>query len=421
MSEAQFAAWLRGAYPNPASPIAVAFSGGGDSLALLLLTLRHAGSRPVYTLSVDHGLQDGSAQQITAAVKQAGALGAKAQQFYWHHGEIRSGVQEAARKARYGLMGEFCREHNIDSLLVAHSRDDQAETLWMRKHCGGGWRAMAGISASSYAPVWPQLRGITLRRPLLDWPREALRGVCRDAEQVWHDDPSNHNLGYLRVQARQALAADEAFADSLLTEGEIMRARREAEEIEAQEQLDAVNLTDSGSAFIPDHATLNEIAMARLLMCVSGHSQMADMARVRALQSAMKQQDYVSQTLGGCVISRTDSGFGVARETGRWLRQQKNVPLPVHVPVVFDGRFEVIAQDKGYACAPLWPARAQLTQDEKSMLHRYEALARRGLFGVFEGETVIAAPHIGRGDIKWRGLIRARLYQGRDRTGVNPA
>ena len=359
--------------------------------------------------------------QITQTVKQSTSLGADARQFRWHHGEIKSGVQEAARKARYGLMGDFCRKQNINSLLVAHSRDDQAETLWMRKQCGGGWRAMAGMSESSYAPVWPQLRGITLRRPLLGWSREALREVCSDSGQLWHDDPSNGNLDYLRVQARQALATDHALCDSLLSEGEMMRSRREAEELEAQKQLDAVNIKDCGCAYIAEQAALNEMAMARLLMCISGSAQMADMARVRALQSAMREQDYVSQTLGGCVIYRQGKGHGVARETGRWLKQQRPVSLPAHMPVVFDGRFEVTAPKAGYICAPLWPARAQLAQDEKSRLHRYDARARRGLFGVFDGEALIAAPHIGRGEMKWRGLTRARLYQGRDRTGVNPA
>ena len=421
MSEAQFASWLREAYPNPALPIAIAFSGGGDSLALLLLTLRHAGGRPVYALSVDHALQEGSAGQIAKAAQQAEALGAISHQFYWHHGQITSGVQEAARKARYGLMGAFCREHEISSLVVAHSRDDQAETLWMRKQCGGGWRAMAGMSAESYAPVWPQLRDITLLRPLLNWSRESLRDVCRQAGQLWHDDPSNQDLNYLRVQARQALAGDTVLAGSLLEEGAAMRARREAEQAEALTQLREITLSGCGSAHISGDAILNEVAMARLLMCVSGHSQMADMARVRALHDAMGEPGYVSQTLGGCVIERMDGGFGVARETGRWLKQQQPEPLPAHSPSVFDGRFEITATDKGLTIAPLWLARDQLDTSEKSALHRYGAQARRGLFGIFKGETLIAAPQIGRGETKWRSLVSSRLYQERQGTGVNPA
>ncbi len=421
MSEAQFAAWLKAAYPNPASPIAVAFSGGGDSLALLILTLRHAGARPVYALSVDHALQEGSAEQIAKAARQAATLGAIAQRFYWHHGQIKSGVQDAARKARYGLMGEFCRAQGIGSLLVAHSRDDQAETLWMRKQCGGGWRAMAGMSAQSYAPVWPQLRDVTLLRPLLDWPRESLRDLCRGAGQIWHNDPSNENLDYLRVQARQALASDVILADTLLSEGAQMRARRDSEGAEAQTQLSSIILSDCGSAIILKQANLSELATARLLMCVSGHPQMADMARIRALRSAMIEPGYVSQTLGGCVIYRLGEGFGVARETGRWLIHQKPVPLTAHIPTVFDGRYEMITNIKGQSAAPLWPARAQLDRDERSALHRYSAHARRAVFGVFEGDVLVAAPHIGRGEIKWRSLVFSRLYQKRSETGADSA
>ncbi len=421
MSEAQFAAWLAATYPNPASKIAVAFSGGGDSLALLILTLRYAGSRPVYALSVDHALQDGSAEQISAATQQAQALGAIAHRLYWNHGEIKSGVQEAARKGRYGLMGDFCRERRISSLLVAHSRDDQAETLWMRKQCGGGWRAMAGISARSFAPVWPELRDITLLRPLLGWSREHMRDVCRDAGETWHEDPSNVNLDYLRVQARSALAYDEVLASSLLQEGDVMRSRREAEEDRAQGELSRVALSDCGSASIPKDVHLSELAMARLLMCVSGNPQMADMARVRALLESTRETGYVSQTLGGCVIYRAGDELKIARETGRWLKMQQSMPLQAHHAMVFDGRYEITANQKGLAAAPLWPARRQLSQDEKSALNRFDALSRRVLFGVFDGDDLVYAPHVQRGDIQWRGLTSARLYQQNVRTGAKPA
>ncbi|WP_017931708.1 tRNA lysidine(34) synthetase TilS [Robiginitomaculum antarcticum] len=422
-AQAVFATWLRQTYPNPAESIAVAFSGGGDSLALLILTLRHAGPRPVYALCVDHALQEGSAKIIAAAAAQAQRLGAVAQTFYWHHGTITSGVQEAARKARYGLMGDFCRENRMDSLLVAHSRDDQAETLWMRKQCGGGWRAMAGMSASSYAPVWPQLRGVTLRRPLLEWGREDIRAICRDAGEPWYDDPANENNDYLRVQARMALASDPVLSPVLLEEGRKMRARRDGEARGVQDWLTEIDIVDGGGTHV-DQAALHNMsapALARVLMCISGHPHMADMARVRALIDAMVEPGYNVQTLGGCAILRQDKGFIIARETGRWLAQNKPVKLPAHEPVVFDGRWEIVVARKGLHAAPLWPARGQLSKPQRAQLHSYNAHIRRGLVGVFEGRDMVATPFIPNGDVTYRNLVKSRLLKHSAKLGAAPA
>lgn len=408
-----FATWLHKTFPNPAEPVAVAFSGGGDSLALLLLVLRHAGPRPVYALSVDHALQEDSAQIIAKAVAQAQRLGAIANRFYWHHGVIKSGVQDAARRARYGLMGEFCRTHGIDKLLVGHSRDDQAETLWMRKQCGGGWRAMAGMSAQSYAPVWPQLRDLTLVRPLLEWSRNALRAVCTEAGEAWHDDPANENLDYLRVQARAALEGDAVLADVLLDEGAIMRRRRETDERAALDWTAGIKIVAGGGAIIPLTAfhSITETALARLIMCVSGQPRMADMARIRALISAMGETDFTAQTLGGCIIAARGGGFVMARETGRWLSRGSVISLPQHNAIVFDGRWEMIAARKGLRAAPLWPARHQLSKTQRAQLHHYDAAMRRGLFGVFDADMLVATPFLTHEDLAIRNVVESRLIK----------
>ncbi|MCB1721002.1 MAG: tRNA lysidine(34) synthetase TilS, partial [Alphaproteobacteria bacterium] len=114
-----------------AGPIAVAVSGGPDSMALCWLLSRWAVERGVkiHVLTVDHGLRPEAAEE---AIQVGAWLGGWSQQVEHHilrwKTPADTAIQEEARKARYGLMAEYCRVHDIRHLFLAHHRDDQAET-----------------------------------------------------------------------------------------------------------------------------------------------------------------------------------------------------------------------------------------------------------------------------------------------------
>ena len=160
----------------PATPFALAFSGGGDSTALLYALRNYS----PHVLIVDHGLRTGSADEARGAQSFARSLGLNADVLTWKPSGIKTGLQAKARRARYRLIGDKCRALGIGAVVTGHSQDDQAETVLMRLSVGGfgngsGWRGAAAMRAVTPAPLWPELAGIDVYRPMLGISRADIR------------------------------------------------------------------------------------------------------------------------------------------------------------------------------------------------------------------------------------------------------
>jgi len=185
--------------PFESSPVlAVAVSGGRDSLALAVLAHAWAGERDgqVVALIVDHGLRAQSAAEAAATGDLLRGLGIEAHVLVWSGAKPASGVQAAARAARYRLLGEECRRCGILHLLVGHHADDQAETVTMRRARGSGADGLAGMAA---LVELPELR---LLRPLLAVPRARLTATLQARGLRWLDDPSNLDPRFERARLR---------------------------------------------------------------------------------------------------------------------------------------------------------------------------------------------------------------------------
>ena len=180
-------------------PLAIAVSGGSDSLALLWLAAQAFGSR-AHVLTADHGLRPQSAAECAMVKAHASGLGLPVSIL-----RLRlppgPNLQASARAARYAALTAACRAHGIRHLLTAHHRDDQAETLLMRLARGSGVAGLAGIrEATAHDDV-------QLLRPLLGVPRAALGRIVAAAGWTPVDDPSNRDPRFDRTHARRLLAA----------------------------------------------------------------------------------------------------------------------------------------------------------------------------------------------------------------------
>lgn len=182
-------------------PLAIAVSGGADSLALLLLAHNEFGDR-VRALTVDHGLRADSAGEAAAVAAICARLGVPHATLRWTGDKPAANVQAAARAARYRLMADWCAAQGVALLATAHHADDQAETLLMRLARGAGLGGLAGVRA-----LRPLVAGVTLLRPLLDARRDALAAIVAAAGLTPADDPSNRDPRYDRTRARRWLAA----------------------------------------------------------------------------------------------------------------------------------------------------------------------------------------------------------------------
>jgi tRNA(Ile)-lysidine synthase len=185
--------------------LAVAVSGGPDSLALLWLAATTFPGR-VAALTVDHGLRAAASAEAGGVATLCAGLDVPHKTLSWTGDKPQTNLQAAARAARYALMGAWCVANGTAMLLTAHHADDQAETLVMRLQRGSGSSGLAGIRAAR-----PLMPGVTLVRPLLSVRRAELVALVAAVGWTAVDDPSNNNLRYDRTAARAWLARNEMF------------------------------------------------------------------------------------------------------------------------------------------------------------------------------------------------------------------
>ncbi len=185
----------------PSERIAIAVSGGPDSLALLILAAAAWPGR-VIGLTVDHGLRPAASAETAGVARQCAAAGIAHATLVWAGPKPKSALQAAAREARYALMAGWCATNGVALLLTAHHADDQAETLLMRLGRSSGAAGLSGIRRQRVlAP------GVTLLRPLLGIRRADLAAVVAGAGWQAISDPANSDPRFARSQARALLAA----------------------------------------------------------------------------------------------------------------------------------------------------------------------------------------------------------------------
>lgn len=227
-------ALLRPFLPADGAPVAVAVSGGPDSMALCrALSLCAAG--PVHVLTVDHGLRPESALEAAEVGRRIAGWPHVHHTVLKREGGGATRIQEEARFDRYALMAGYCEQHGIERLFTAHHQDDQAETFLFRLAKGSG---LDGLGAMR--PVHAYNGRLQIIRPFLDVPKAALVSFCEGQGVAFTADPSNENTSFARVRLRRARAVLEAeglTAKRLCVTAKRLARAREALDFYAQNLL----------------------------------------------------------------------------------------------------------------------------------------------------------------------------------------
>ncbi len=326
---------------EPAPAVAVGLSGGGDSMALVLL-LRHwvaewGGS--LLALTVDHGLRPESADEAAAVGQAMARLGIPHRILRWEGEKPLAGLQAAARAARHRLLAAACGEAGILHLALAHHRDDQAETVLLRLARGSGIDGLAGMAAVRADGA------VRVIRPLLGFSHDRLLATCRAEGIDWIEDPSNRNPGFARARLRAAadLLGGEGLDATRL--GEV--ARRAGRARAALEQATAGLLAEAATIHPEGWVTLAPTpllaapaevalrALAQALAAVGGPHPVRDEALERLLDALADGQ---GTTLGGCVVRMRRGAVMVAREP---VAAIERLSVPPGGRVLWDGRFDL--------------------------------------------------------------------------------
>ncbi|HEY2032915.1 MAG TPA: tRNA lysidine(34) synthetase TilS [Rhizomicrobium sp.] len=327
-------------------PGVIAVSGGGDSVALMLLLAayaKHAKLPAPIVLTVDHGLREGSAKDAKAVVKMAAEAGLKAHALTWKGAVPKSDIEAEARSTRYRLMGEWLVAHKIDALYVAHTMEDQAETFLLRLARGSG---LDGLSAMRVIAPYP-MQGfdkLMVVRPLLDMARAPLRDFLRGKKQSWLEDPMNGDPRFARSKLRAAWPQLEALGLSAQRVSDaaehLGRAREALDDMTAALLMRAARFEDGGALvdsvrlkMAPREVGLR--ALAGLLTRVSGEAYRPRFGRLERLFDSIRDGTLAGgATLHGCIVApaaRHPAPFGtgtlaVVKERGREPREHSPTP-----------------------------------------------------------------------------------------------
>ncbi len=321
--------------------IGVAVSGGGDSMALLSLLSTWCRNRPdsLFVVSVDHGLRAGSAGECQLVADFTRRIGHRFQLLHWQPTH-RGNLQNQARDARYRLISDWAISMEIGTVALAHTMDDQSETLILNLARG------SGIDGLSAMPSEVGRNGIEWIRPLLGVRRAALRSYLEEQNIPWVDDPSNDDPRFDRVKARRLimeLAPLGISVERLAATAHRVQDARLVIESETDKAADFVaELTDWGEIlFDANFWELEDEIRTRLaadaLRTVSGNLYRP---RYKSLIAALGK-GRSGTTLSGCVLRVVeDNKLLIAREPaacgaavrydriwdGRWRLDSANCP-----------------------------------------------------------------------------------------------
>ncbi len=318
-------------------------------MALAYLAGRWAASqqRSLTALTVDHSLRPDSSREAATVARWLQRSGVRHEILIWTHQHVASGVQRAARVARYQLMTDWCIRSSVGELLLAHHLDDQAETFLMRLEAGSSLRGLGAM--------WPRQRmnTVTLVRPFLHIPKVRLYATLRARGIQFIEDASNADTRYTRNRIRMLLAepssglpapeqlarATNAFRrlDRILESGAATRLRR------------SVDISPLGYLTIgrPAFASLpRPLALRSLSVAVQDIGGRIYPPRTRSLERVVRMAGSGTQTactLGGTVVTLDERRILLTRELGRVA-----APTPVYTRTTYwDNRFRIEADKPG--------------------------------------------------------------------------
>ncbi|BBJ31111.1 tRNA(Ile)-lysidine synthase [Rickettsia asiatica] len=322
------------------SKIAVAVSGGSDSVALLYLANIWAEKNNIelFVISVDHNLRAQSKQETHYIQNISNSLNRKHYSLSFDHQNNFSNLQERAREGRYDLMTNLCLELDILVLLTAHHEDDYVENFCLRLERNSG---IFGLSSSNIN--W--YNNIQIIRPLYNILKSELVEYLVNHNIKWFEDESNLSDKYKRNLIRQKLAKEEDYIKAAIISQQLKTNKLIENEFKPElisAIVEAVKIFEYGFAFldlVKFDKLSNEVKVQIinfLLIMISGQSRVARFYSVEPILKLITQEVNFKNTLHGCVIKRIQNELLIYREFGKKLPESK---ILLDKSIIWDNRF----------------------------------------------------------------------------------
>ena len=316
--------------------VILAVSGGPDSTALMLLAKRWQDRRPrspeLVAATIDHRLRRESKTESAVVAKLAKKLGLRHRTLVWSGKKPKTGLQQAAREARYRLLVGLAQKLKADAIATAHTLDDQAETILMRLARGSGLSGLAGIRRRS------EREGVTLARPFLKLPKTRLLATLKKAGIAFAEDPTNRDPRFARPRLRRiaGVLAEEGL-DAARLAGLAKRFARAdaalAATVDAAQSHVLLSASADGRTTDFNAAALftfpSEIAIRLLGRAIDriGDEGPVELGKLESLYEALADSyaagRRLKRTLAGAAIALMGSRLSVARAPARRARRPR--------------------------------------------------------------------------------------------------
>lgn len=397
--------------------MAIALSGGGDSVALLDLAAGWARDhgRRLLALTVDHQLTPDSPRWTAFAGETARAAGADWRALSWTGPKPATGLPAAARAARHRLIAGAAREAGACVILFAHTAGDVAEGELMRRQGS----TLGRLRDWSPSPAWPEGRGLMLLRPMLDVTRDDLRDWLTAQGRDWIDDPANEDPRYARSRARASLLPSGEGGARADRRGR-MRGK-DASRPGADTPHPPARPSVSGSLPLPlgeDSFTIDRAvsarALAAALVCAGGGDRPPRGDRLERLLQRLGAGETFTAVLCGARIEAGADHILVTREPGELARRPRPpLPLAPGVETVWDGRWAITAAEPGWSVVPAAGRLAALSKVDRSRLNALPPAVRGGQPVLIRNDAT--APVLAATGALARSLVEERLALALDR------
>lgn len=378
---------------NEGKTLAIAVSGGSDSMALAILVKNYCNDKGIncIALTVDHGLRKDSKNEAIQVKNWLKPLGYNHEILTWEGAKPESNIQAEARKARYQLLTKYCIDNNIKSLLLAHHIEDQAETVVMRLLRGSslnGLQAMLPIRSHNK---------INIIRPLLGFTKSELQELLISEGQKWIEDPSNQNIDYDRVWLRKMLAThrNSSLLHKRLAET-VSRLQQTQEYLSSQiDQYwqENVRVDNKGYVWLDKiwfnsvHREIQYQIFHKAIKIVSGRQSALRYDSLNKALDVASKEEATRHTLGGCIIHIRNKEIFIYREPSD-LENKK---------IRWENHFLVSLPSEDYKIEPLGKSNFEKITGENNI--EIDKKLPKAVFytlpSIWHLDNLVAIPHMG--------------------------